>query len=84
MVAGGQRRPGRAGQLAEGVVQCLGGEVRVQLGEGVAQAPRQHYLPVFGPLGAGRIGGNIRPMGHLPAETRQPGEGSLFYYALRE
>ena len=83
-VAGGQRRPGRTGQLAEGVVQRVSGKVRVQLREGIAQALGQHHLLVAVPLGARRIGRNIRPVRHLPAETRQPGEGGLFYIGFSD
>ena len=77
-VAGLQRSPFRAVQLAKGVVQCLNWKCWVQLSEGVLQALFQHHLAVVGPLGVGRIGGDIGTVGNLPAEGFQPAERGVF------
>ena len=76
-VSGLQRGPLRAGQLAKGIAQRLGGQVPVQLGQGIAQPLRQHHLAVIGPLRIRPIGSNVGSVGHLPADIRQPVEGDL-------
>ena len=76
-VAGIQRGPLRSDQLAKGILQCVGGQVRVQSGQGIAQAPRQHHFAVIGPLCTRRIGGDVESVSHLPADIRQPFQGDL-------
>ena len=59
------RRSLRASQPAEGVSQHVGGKIRVESGEGVAQALFQEHLSVVGALGGQCVGGDIRPVGTL-------------------
>ena len=77
-VAGLERRSLRAGQPAKGVVQRVGGQVRVQLGEGVPQPLLQHYLPVVAALCARRIRRDIPPVLHLPPDAGEPVKGDGF------
>ena len=69
------RLEGRAlgpGQLAEGVVERVAGQVRVEPREGVAQSPLQHDGAVVGALLTGRTGADVGPVRGLPAEGGQP------------
>ena len=78
VVVGGQGRAVGAGQLAVGFVERGGGHARVETGERVAQATRQHDLGVvltFRGRFAGRDG---RAELHLVAQARQPGERGFF------
>ena len=69
----------RAGQLAEGVVQGIGGQVGVEAGEGIAQALRQDGLAVIGALGVRRAGGDVGAVGGAPTKVvRQPRQGGGF------
>ena len=77
-VAGLQRRPLRASQPAQGVVQCVGGQVRVELGECVPQPPLQHHLPVVAAFRVRRIRRDVRPVGSPPADALQPRQSGLF------
>ena len=72
-----QRGSLRSDQLAKGILQRVGGQVRVQSGQGIAQPLGQHYLAVFGPLRTRRIGSDVRSVSHLPADIHQPLEGDL-------
>ena len=81
------RLEGRAlgpGQLAEGVVERVEGQVRVEPCEGVAQAPLQHDGAVVGALLAGRAGRDVGPMRGLPAEGGEPLKGGSFYVGFGE
>ena len=69
-VAGFQRGSLRAGQLAEGVVQGVGGQVGVEAGEGVTQALRQDDLAVIGAFGIRRAGGDVGAVSGAPAGVR--------------
>ena len=69
-----QRCPFRPVQLAKGTVECLGGQIRVQLSQGIPQPTFQNHLPVVGTLGSKRIGRNVRTVHNGPAETFQPGK----------
>ena len=71
-VAGFEGRTLGAGQLTVGVIQGRCGQAGVQPGEGVPQPTLQYHLTVVVALGAGRVWGDVRPVGHLPAEARQP------------
>ena len=77
-VAGFQRGPFRAGQLAEGVVQGIGGQAGVEPGEGIAQTLCQYHVTVIGALGARCAGGDVGAVGGAPAGIRQPGQGRGF------
>ena len=50
-ITGFQCRPFRVDQFAKGIVQRFGGKIRVEPGEGIAQALFQEHLPVVGALG---------------------------------
>ena len=77
-VAGFQRGALRAGQLAAGVVQGIGGQVGIEAGEGAAETLRQDDVAVIGAFGARRAGGNVGAVGGAPAGVRQPGQGGRF------
>ena len=72
-IAGFQRRPLRARQLAIGVVEGVDGQGRVQFGEGVPQPVLQNHLIVVVTLGIGRFGGDIRAVRQGPAQVGKPG-----------
>jgi hypothetical protein len=59
-------------QLAEGIVQRLGGQRRVEPRERVAQALGQDYLPVVVALGRGLAGGDLAAVADLPAGGLEP------------
>jgi hypothetical protein len=64
-------------QLAEGIVQRLGRQRRVQPRERIAQAPGQHHLPVVVALGRGFAGGDLGAVADLPASRFQPRQRGL-------
>ncbi len=64
-------------QLAEGVVQRLGRQRRVEPRERIAQALREHHLPVVVALGRGFAGGDLGAVADLPAGAFEPGERGL-------
>jgi len=76
-VACQQVGPLRPGQLAEGLVQRIGRQHRVDASEGVAKATFQDGLRVIVALGGRLARGELRAVAHLPAGTLQPGERSL-------
>ena len=76
-VASREGRALGAGELAEGALEGVGGEVRVQRGEGVAQAMVQHNLPEVVALRRGTLGADVGPVGGLPAAVAEPVEGGL-------
>lgn len=71
-------------QLAEGVLQRVGRQLRVETRERVAEAPRQHDLAVGGSLGRGHVGCDVGTVDDLPAGRVQPGEGGVFDDGLGE
>ncbi len=79
-VALDQRRRVDARELAEGVLQRLGRQVRVQPRERLAQPPLQHDVAVVrvAALRAGLAGGDVRAVQHRVAQRFQPGEGGVF------
>ena len=77
-VAGFQRCAFRPRQHAVGIVQRIDWQPWVELGQSVPQPPLQHHLPVVPTLGMGRAGGDVRPVGHGPAEAGEPVKGRLF------
>jgi hypothetical protein len=79
-----QVRALRPGEPAEGVLQRLGGQRRVEPGERVAQALRQHDLAVVAPLGRGHVGRDVRTVRDAPADALQPGEGGVLDYRFGE
>ena len=81
-VAGLKARPFRSGELAIGVVQRIYRQAGIQLGKGVAEPSLQHKLPVVVSLGIGRLGCDVRAVGHLPAEARQPIKRGLFDFCF--
>ena len=70
-------------QLAEGIVQRLGGQRRVEPRERIAQALRQDDLPVVVALGRGLAGGDLGAVPDLPAGAFEPGEGGLLRRRIR-
>ena len=66
-ITGFERRPLRASDLAEGVVNGFGRERGVQPSKGVAQSPLEHHLAVVGAFG-GQLAGGISG----PCATCQP------------
>jgi hypothetical protein len=72
------------GELAEGVVQRLGGEIRVEGGERLAQAVFQHHLPVALPLGGQLARCDVGAVFDRVAEAFEPGEGGIFDGAFGE
>ena len=73
-----------AGQLAEGVVQGVGGEGGVELGESVAQALLQDDLSVVGALGVGGVRGDVRAVEDPPVEAGEPVKGGLLNVGFGE
>ena len=71
------RRPLRPRQLPICIVQRIDRQVGIQSGEDVPQPPPQHHLPVLVALSAGGVGGDVRPVRHLPAEGGEPIKGRL-------
>ena len=51
------------------------GRARVQFGEGVPQPSLQYHLIVFVAFGVRRVRGDIRAVGHAPAQVEKPSEG---------
>ncbi len=83
-VASLQRRPGRPGESAQGVVERIVGPVRIELGERGPQAAVQHDLAVVGAFRRRRVGWDVRAVEDGPAERRQPVEGDGFDGGLRD
>ena len=83
-VAGFQRRALGASELAERVVQGLGGQVGVQPVQGVAQLALQNDLGVVGPFRAFRGRGDVGTVGYLPPEAFEPFERGGFDVRLGE
>ena len=83
-VAGLQRRPGRACQSAQHVVECVGGKVGIELGECGPQAPVQHDLAVIGAFRVRRVGRDVRAVGDLPTDPFKPSEGGVFNCGFRQ
>ena len=77
-VAGFQGGSLRTGQLAEGVVQGIGGKAGVEAGEGIAQTMREDDVAVIGALGGGCARGDVGTVGGALADVRQPGQGGGF------
>src|SRR5207245_7838708 len=65
-------------ELAEGVVQRLGGQTAVELREGVAQALFQYDLPVVAALSGALTGRDLGTVPDRPADALEPGEGGVF------
>ena len=65
-------------QLAEGVVQRLGGQLRVKPRQRVAQALGQDDLGVVVALGRGFAGGDLGTASYLPASAFEPCQRGLF------
>ena len=82
-VADLDRRPFRPRELVEGVIQCLGRKVRVQLLQRRAQATFQHDRAIVGTLRTRRIGGDVGAMGDEPAKALQPSKRGLLDDGLR-
>ena len=80
-VAGFQGRPFGACQLAEGVVQGLGGQVRVEAGEGPPHHGRKERVRVALPERV-RPGRHVRPPDHVVAERPEPVERRLLHHRL--
>ena len=73
-----------AGQLAEGVVERVKGQVRVEPRERVAQPLLQHDGAVAGALLAGRTGRDVGAVRGLPAEGAEPLKRGLLDVGLGE
>ena len=73
-----QLRSFRPRQLAEGVVQRLGGQRRIEPHEGIAQPLCKHDLPVVVAFGARLAGSDFGAVLDRPADAFEPGEGGLF------
>jgi hypothetical protein len=73
------RRVG-SGEFAVGVLERLGREVRVQAGEGLANASVQDDVTVVGvrALGRGFAGGDVGAVEGLVAQGFEPGQGGIF------
>ena len=68
----------RARELAEGVVQRVGGQAGVECSESVPQLPVEYHLSVAVALRVWRSGGDVRPVRYLPAEGAEPVERDCF------
>ena len=75
-VAGFQGRSFGAGQLAEGIVQRLGGQIRVQAVEGVSHHRREDRVRVARPQRV-RSGRHVGSADHAVAERPEPVERGL-------
>ena len=78
-VALDERRRVDARELAEGVVERLGGQVRVEPRERLraAAAPGRRRGSRVAALGAGLAGGDLRAVQDRVAEPVEPGEGGV-------
>ena len=76
-IAGFERRPFGASELAESVLYGLGGKIRVEPDKRVSQPLFQHDLAVAGTLRTRGIGSDVRAVGDAPADGLEPGEGGL-------
>ena len=83
-VPGLQRHTGRAGQSAQGVIECVGGQVGIETGECGPQALAQHDRTVVGAFIGWRARRDIRAVGHGPAERCEPVERKRFDRRLRQ
>ena len=83
-VPGLQRRPGRAGQPAQGVVECVGGQVGIEMADCGPQALAQHDLAVFRAFSGRHARGDVRPVSDGPTERFEPVERSGFDCRLRQ
>ena len=72
-----QRGPLWSDQLAKGVLKSVCRQVRVDCGQGIAQALGQHYFAIIGSLCARRVRCNVGSVGHLPPDIRQPVQRDL-------
>ena len=68
----------RPRQLAEGVLQCLGGKLRVEPRQRIAQSLRQHHLAVVVALGGGLPGGDLGAVPDQPGDAFQPAKSDFF------
>jgi hypothetical protein len=73
-----QGRAFGTGELAESVVQGLGGKIRVEGRERLAQAVFQQYLPIVLPLGSQLARCDVGAVLDRVAEAFEPGEGRSF------
>ena len=75
-----QRRRIAARELAVGILQRLGRQVRIQPDERLAQPAFQHHVAVVrvAALRAGLARGDVRAVQHRVAERLEPGEGGVF------
>ena len=71
-------------QLAEGVVERVDRQFRVEPRERVAQPPLQHDGAVVGALLAGLVGADVGPVRGPPAEGAEPLERGLLDIGLGE
>ena len=73
-------------ELAEGVVERLGRQVRVEPGERLAQAPLQDHVAVGGiaALGAGLADGDVRAVGSRVAQRIEPSQTGQLHVHFSE
>ena len=83
-VAVDESRPLRPNDLAEGVVEGVLRQVRVQSDEGLVEAPLKDHVAVGGvaALGGGLAEGDFGAVSHGEARTGQPGQSCFFYIRL--
>ena len=81
-VAGLEGRALGAGQLAEGVIERVEGQVRVEPRERVAQPLLQHDGAVAGALLTGRTGADVGAVRGLPAEGTKPLKGGFLDFGF--
>ena len=70
-------------ELAEGVVERLGGQTAVEPRQRVAQPLRQHDLAVVAALRGRLAGRDLRAVPDRPADALEPGEGGLLRRRIR-
>ena len=83
-VSGLQRHTGRAGQSAQGVIECVGGQVGIEPAERGPQAQVQHDLAIVRAFGGRHALGDVRTVSDGPTERCQPVEPDGFDGRFRQ